>query len=518
MWRKKIEKMFHRAAEQEELQQLEQYIDGLRSGQQRCLAEIYQTLISRNKECVQPAAAEIAQYMRTLNNSAILSLHREFRAYTSMEWRISWEKVSLVDLSARIENTENYLWVLRLGTFHPNGYFRERCMRALAGRSNSLPYLLLCVNDWVSNIRAAAIELIEKADETPAEEYLAALPYLFRVEKCRRREDRVFFSLEQLFAQKLEGIQELCFEQYEVSVRRYLYQLFMERQMLSKEEAIRILNREKNSQCKSLMIIQLLKHYSCTMEDLDQLLFNKNGLVRQRALEQKYILIGGYWQGAEKLLMDKARGVREYAAFILRKHTDIDIVAYYENRLCADEKQVCILGIGENGKKEDASKIQKYLSDTDMRVVKKALWAVSMLLKEDGADIYWEFLFCRQCAISKTAYRAIVTNNIGYCYGAERIYTAFVQCNTKSIKRYLAELLVREPSWERLPYVLRLYQYEDLDLQEIIRKGIAHRNVYAKLSKKQAEEIRAILNAPEYGIPQELQREIAFDLEHIAIV
>lgn len=496
---------------------LMEYAQELWAGKQNYLAAIYQMLTVADKECVQRAAFEIAQYMKGLNSRCLILLDEQFRESTSMEWFINWDKILLSDLKDKIEEKENYLWVLRLGTFHPNGYFREKCMKELAGECNSLPYLILRLNDWVAPVRENAIRLVQENGIKTTEEFIEALPYLEKVRRGSRRMPETIDFLDQLFSEKIANrqIDLLKCSQYEAPTRKYLYRLLMEQEAVSKEDAILLLSKEKDGQCKYQLLVQILKQYPCTEADIDCYLSSKSSIVRQKALELKYSMTGGYWQGVEKLLLDKAKRVRAMAAYILRKHTDMDIVAYYEARLETPDKWVCILGIGENGTKEDASKIQKYLKDTDVRVVKRTLFAINMLLGEKASDIYWNYLFYEQETVSKAAFRAIVSNDI--CYGAKQIYEALMQCSVETTKQRLVRLLVHESSWERLPYVLRLYQYEDPTLREEIRKGALGRSAYAKITRVEAEEIRGLLYEPKYEIPPDLQKEIEFDLKYVTM-
>lgn len=514
------EQMAKLSDEDHNMRRLNEYAQELWAGKQNYLASIYQMLIIPDKECVQRAAFEIAQYMKGLNSRRLMILDEQFRESTSMEWFINWDKILLSDLKDKIEEKENYLWVLRLGTFHPNGYFREKCMKELEGERHSLPYIMLRLNDWARPVRETALRIVVQENELKTtEELIEVLPYLEKIRRGSRITPGAVDFLEQLFSERIAGglwqIDLMKCNGYELATRKYLYRLLLEQNMLSKEEADILLNREKDGQCKYQLLVQILNHYPCTAADFEHYLSSKSSIVRHKALEQKYSMTGGYWEGVEKLLLDKSKRVRTLAAYILYRHTEIDIVAYYESRLETDNKLVCILGIGENGREEDASKIQKYLTDTDMRVVKMALQAVSMLLKEKVPDIYWNYLFYEQQAVSKAAYKAIVSNNIRY--GAKQIYDAFLHCSVENTKQYLVLLLLLEPSWERLPYILRLYQYEEPDLRTEIQKGAWGRSIYAKVTKEKAEEIRSLLYESKYQIPQSLQKAIEFDLKYITI-
>ena len=80
----------------------------LRQGKQNYLSTMYQTLASEHDETIRFAADEIAKYMQHLESHKIIRLSENFRAYTSMEWMISWEKVDLDVWETVIESRGAY--------------------------------------------------------------------------------------------------------------------------------------------------------------------------------------------------------------------------------------------------------------------------------------------------------------------------------------------------------------------------------------------------------------------------
>ena len=62
----------------------------------------------------------------------LIRMEERWRCDIDMAWNIEWQKVSIDrKYLSRLNNTE-YLSVLKLGTFHGNGYYRQKCMEALA--------------------------------------------------------------------------------------------------------------------------------------------------------------------------------------------------------------------------------------------------------------------------------------------------------------------------------------------------------------------------------------------------
>lgn len=97
------------------------------------LAVWYPMLLTGDASLVNKAAEKIHAYMCSLDAPHIIRLDRVFRQYTSMEWSYDWEKLSPADVTKGIKDSGMRLSILRLGTLHPDGYFREKCMKNFAG-------------------------------------------------------------------------------------------------------------------------------------------------------------------------------------------------------------------------------------------------------------------------------------------------------------------------------------------------------------------------------------------------
>ena len=89
--------------------------------------------------------------------------------------------------SKKKENFTKYAYEIA-GTFHGNGYYRQKCMEALASYEETLSFLMLRLNDWVSPIRESAFALVQKRLETcQILELFEALPMFAKVKDSKRR-------------------------------------------------------------------------------------------------------------------------------------------------------------------------------------------------------------------------------------------------------------------------------------------------------------------------------------------
>lgn len=505
------------AEKSEYIERLKQSANELRAGKQNYLPIIYQALVSNDREAMRFAAHEIAQYMQGLDSGKLIRLDEEFRQYSSMEWTINWRNVDISLWKAELDNREEYLWAIRLGTFHPNGYFREKCIRELAGDEASVKFALLRLNDWAEQVRAAAEAACAYISEISIEELVVCLPYLEKVKQGCRRDRAVLHRLEECVVsgliEKLKNVELKKLRKYDVRARRYLYRLLLERKLLSKDEVNQVLAQEKNGQCQTLIMAMLLKNYELSMAELDGYLEHKSKLVQRKVLEKKYSILGTGWDGLEKLLLSASAGMRGDVSYILRKHTEIDIVAYYAEHLETPYKKISILGIGENGTAKDAGLLLKYLTEEAEGIVKSAIHAISMLLGTEADDIFWRYLQDEREVVLRAAYREIVANDI--TFGAKQVYELFMQTKSQLLREKLAYQLLREHSWERLPYILKQYWYEEEVIRTVLRRAACGRSVYSRISKELAEEIRSILGDERYNIPEELKKSIEFDLRFV---
>lgn len=510
-------------------EEISAHIAGLEAGEVNHLAVLYPVLLSGDKALVNVVAEAIHAYMHCLDAAKIIRLDRQFRQYTSMEWYHDWERVSPADLTGNIDSRQAGLSILRLGTMHPNGYFREKCIWELSGNEDSFGYLTLRLNDWVRQIREAAYGiLLNRLDGIQTDTAIEMLPFISRTKKGERYVYQQLQEIEEKLSAKIlshqQDISLDAVKNYPPAVKRFLYKILISPDVLSKQDVERLLEREKNGNEKALVICLILQKYECGETEIESYLQNKSPIVRQKALALKYERLGGAWEGIERYLLDTAGSIRSDVCYILRRHTEFDIVSYYKQQLHTDGEAIAILGIGENGSEKDADVLVEYLYADRPRLVKNAIKALGglgavNLGTVNLADIYWNYLTGEDVSIAKAAYNAVCKSDISY--GAEKLYQAYISCTDVNIKKYLLRLLVREPSWERLPYLLLLYEpgvWSADGTQYWIYRALASRSVYARITRKQADFIRETIEKKETEISDRLKREILFDLGHITIV
>ena len=531
--------MFWTKVEKEQLKRayrarMSQAISGLEAMDISGLSQVYCAVATEDRELIRSGGRAIGMVMEGMTMRQVIRLSEHFRQYTSMEWDIDWKNVDIRQKKDWFRSDRDYFWILALGSFHPNGYYRQACLEEMAGYPGALPFLVLRLNDWVGEVRLAAARAAAKCLETcPLDEVFAAMMALDKVKRSGRKDGRAVEHIGTIMAERLDqeagslSVPSVLSMDYEV--RKSIYRFLFSGRRLDQETAELFLNQEKHSYCQSVIWTGLLTYYPCSMEMADCYLLHRSSFVRRKAMEYKYHVLKCAWPGVEDLLLDANCGIRDLAAYILKKHSQLDILAFYEKHLKEPVPVPAILGIGEQGRALDdrhglADLVLPYLEHESEKVVRGALEAVGMLMGAEGEEIYWKYLLDTRPCISKAAYQCIRKNGIhpgaALLYGEQEKWRKSDETAGKSpdsvchIRRYLILLLIQENSWDRLPYLIFLLKDESLkEYRDKLLGALQIRSLYARVDRKQAAFIKQVLAEEAEAVPEELARAIVFDLK-----
>lgn len=492
---------------------------GLKEKDERWLHIAYGAFASGDPELICRAGCAVRSLLNDYDLQKMIGLSETFRQYTSMEWYIDWNAVRPVDLKKWLVSEVEYRYAMILGSFHPNGYYREKCLRELVNCKNSLPFILLRMNDWVEEIRlfaeAAASRMIQSC---PVEDLFIAMPALDKVRRSGRRSVEDISKAERLLMVRLEGeaggisVGEVL--GFDFGVRKSVYRFLFSDRILDMEKAEQFLQREKHSFCQLLIITGILKYYDCPAEQAERCLKHKNACVRRKALEYKYGIVKSAWPGLDSMLLDSSAGIRGFVVFILERHEGFDTLGFYLKHLNDEDPVIPIIEIGNRGEAGLADVLVPFLNHPREKVVKYTLTATGKLAGRERKDLFWTYLFDPRPSVSKTAYFAAVKNGIRY--GSDILYEAILHSSSDLTKRYLVNLLIHEKCWERMPFLIHLYGNPAMEiLRNEILSGLRGRNLYCRITQAQGQAV--IQSLEEYGecLPVQVVKEILFDLKFV---
>lgn len=516
-----------------EQQRNQQYLDFIRNtallelqaGKRWCLADVYNVFAM---EYAGEPQKLVAQYFNGLLDSVSMpqlwELEQQFRridwAYDGYNWSYDWTQA---DISrgrfSRLSDRE-YEAVLKIGTFHANGYYRQKCMEMLGARYGSLPFLFLRLNDWVEDIRKSAFALIKRRLLVcQTEELFLAVSCMEKVKRSGRRAQRDVIELEQLvedwFAAHAHCLDLRAVKHCSIVTRNAIYRMAYGKPVFRREQMEFLLRQEKSGYGKRLLIQGVLKHYGEDGSDTERYLRDKSAAVRRCALECRYEKRKASWPGLVEMLLDKSSWIRSYAGDILSRHEGISLRNFYREQLMKGPSVAAVWGVGQYGNEEDAESILPFLEDGRDNLAAAAMTAAGNLKGEALSELYWCYLSDVRPSVANRAYRNIRTWNIRY--GAERLYEAYQQYSAAEAARYYILLLLLENSWKRLPWPLRLYEIEDDGLRELIHKKINQRSMYASLSSADVAAVSLALEETKGIVPLRLQKEIRLDFKHLTV-
>ena len=109
---------------QEYLEIMEGEIEKLERGDLGRLRSVYGVFATQDDQLIKRAGEAVRQQLSPMTDLQLLGLCRRFGFYTSLEWSINWEEVSTERIQ-KVLSGEACRYVLILGSFHPNGYYRK---------------------------------------------------------------------------------------------------------------------------------------------------------------------------------------------------------------------------------------------------------------------------------------------------------------------------------------------------------------------------------------------------------
>ncbi len=503
---------------------MDKAIARLKSGDLGVLRIVYTVFATEDREAIWQAGEAVREQLSYQTRMGLLKLCERFRTFTSLEWSVDWSRAEPERLKKELKK-EAYGYVLILGSFHPNGYYREKCVHAMADVLGMLYWLLPRMNDWVLQVRVRAEKVLEHyLASCDGGELIDALPAYERLQDCRRRTKEQMESLKEQMMERLsQALTEMDVRDVlrrEPSVRASLYRMAAGRGLWTMEQMEDCLEREKQSCLKRILIKRILIHPDCTVEWTEHYLKDPSSVVRRMAVESRYGRLKDSWPGLEEMLLDGSKGIRGYAAYILERHGSLDIRRYYLDHLTEDGRGYAVLGLSEYSRRGNVQSLlgcldaQEEQGAQTRRVLRSVLLALGT--QEDFADedLLWRYLADERADIAKAAYLSLRRMDIRL--GAGKLWKAYTETGTEHQKRYLLQLLLKEDSWERLPYLLCLYR-QDLPEQEKgqILSGICCRSMYGRVTRPLQQQILSALEQKKEELPAGVEKGILYDMRFL---
>lgn len=484
------------------------------------LPHVYCIFAEPSSDLVAQALEACSSVYKNLSTVQIIRFDEQFRQTTSVEWSINWKQIRLQPLLQQCWTEEQKIALLGFGSFHPNGYYRQQCVEALANYPNSaLPFLFLRLNDWVAQVSRSAQAACEKVLQacTP-EALISALPYLQKAQAgIRSRQFAGMMITPAIIGRLQQPGSKPCLEQAlasrDLHVRRMCFQMAIEANLFSDEELPVFLTKERDPMTRFLIIKSLLQNKARENDEilLTRLLEDKSSIIRVFSLDKLYNLRGSVWDGLEKYLLDSSIRVREYVQFLYRKNTKISLATFYKQYLGTAEGIPAILGLGETGDISDVELLKTHINIPGSKQVQAVLRSIARLSGWAEGELYFQYLFDSRPGVAKRAFLCL--RDTGCKPDGEQLYRALDGVQSLMTKKRLLQLIGNLSYWDSIYYLLLCVARDDIG--ELARKSLQiWRGTFLTPSKSQLERCRlALSNATPY-LSARVYREYEFEFEH----
>ena len=178
----------------------EENVRALGYGDVKSIPPVFCALAEGQAQTKRIAAKALNGILSTLQFDDVVRVDKQMRETSSMEWFINWRRVKIDDLLDDSMSANERRAIVIFASFNPNGFIREQAVKMLSDYYMSLHFIILRLNDWVTQVRLASAAAYKKRlVNLTAGELTAAMPYADKLRLCERDSHnenvRLFFDI-----------------------------------------------------------------------------------------------------------------------------------------------------------------------------------------------------------------------------------------------------------------------------------------------------------------------------------
>ena len=438
---------------------------------------------------------------------------------------LDWYKISPRRVPSVLDFGEFASSLLGVLSFHNNGYVREAATMLLAAirDGSEVPYLLLRVNDWVSEIREVARKtLLDRCVLEYAVHFNKNLPLVMRLERSDRSDHSHLINsiMSQLEKEDSWNILLAGIQSEEMVERRAAF--FLAVRSSNSKLVMRVIELGIQSQdalirVRSAQKVNLITNPDQLAGALSVLRIDPFMPVRRAAL-MHYVEISAenVFDELYKALLDKHISIREFARYHLNRMEPMDFGAYYREVLCNGEKAqiyAAVGGIGETGVSGDDFLVLPFVNHRLVRIRVAALRALAKLNLTQHSKTFVACLEDESPKVSREAARAL-TQSRDFISHQEKIWRLVEGDSAGHVKLNAFAILCKLSKWDSIYYLLKSSGLKDEMIQERAKIAMriwwsSYNRSFTKPNEFQKKRIREELdNNPSKGRTRESLEDI----------
>ncbi len=425
------------------------------------------SLVFSSEEKVQIQLAEaIARILKGLPPQEYVSLDQQMRSsYYYYSLRLEPKEIT------RFSHLSQHSWVpLAMASMSGNGYVREKSCTLLAETKTpeALPFLLLRTNDWVDQVRAAAIEAILPYLSTNfADKFIDNLYLISRLELSRSRDDgrikKQIYNVLRAESNKENILAALSHS--DVFVKRTCYEMALS---LSHCDTLEVLSRgfsdpdvlvrlscskklhelPKDGVTLALVKVAVKDHYTPVKQEALSLLSRFDFLESKQPLYERLCDRNARVRNiCRNLIQSLEKDVsRDYFQQYYLEHLQRDNSVYTEG---------AIAGLGGIGNDSHCQVIERFLKHRCARVRKAAIRAVFKLNANGFTETFYDHLMTDSGSVAKEAALALSLSKSRI--SSEKLLSLFSQAENTNTKLIVLRLMNSSlGKWDKIITLLKV--------------------------------------------------------------
>lgn len=466
-------------------------------------------------------AEEIHQIISELPPLDLAVLDQRVRGWSSYSYYSlhNWQSLRPSDVS-RLAQSKFATSLLGLASFHYSGYVREAAVRELAMQraGKELPFLLIRLNDWVSEVRVAAEGAIRERIATEyAVHLLANISLVLRLRACGRVDKQFVDDVCGLLKRpECKEILQAGMASKDRAIRRISFQLAAEADPSTRTAIIRAVLTDPDAVARSWAVRHFLP--DVTPEELptliEPLLNDRFMPVRRDALwtvaTKRPDLAA---QPLRRALLDSHISMRETARQFLAVAGIGDARAFYIEALehSVDKQFAAICGLGESGAASDVRLLSAYWDSPMTKLRRAAVFAVGRLDAEGNLARLVGALGDAKPSVSREALKALLAK--ARQIPLEQLEQLVAGGASFHVRRNALTLILHTSKWHKLPALLNACADSDEKLAGLAARALrdwffTYNRSFAEPMRSDFERIESVLPRVESKLPHGAAKEL----------
>jgi HEAT repeat protein len=432
-------------------------------------------VITNRNENSLAAARIIHNLIDQLSVSDLAVLDEEIRLnnsyYLNNVW--GWNKIRPDDIIG-LDYLHSYqVSVLGICSSHNNGFVREKAITEFSNiwTGKELPFLLIRLNDWVPNVRQAALTAVTaRLQPSYAFYFVDCLPLFTRLSKQNRIDQSsiVILIKELIRAESSRPALKYGLKVPDLIVRRACFQIALDVITTDSLEIIELGSMDEDNLIRlwSVQKLRAINEIGKVDHLLETIRTDSYMQVRREALR---IYIEKYPEQAleelRRVLLDSHSSMRSEARYQITKTNKMDFAAFYRDNLVQGNAiYSAICGLGETGTTADDTLIEPYVNHKIIKIRRLSIKTLAKLNPQAYTELFMQALSDPSASVSREAAKAL--EHASHLLIPERMWNKFENATHQHVKASSLFLIAHLPKWESIFYLLKAASSGD----EIISK------------------------------------------------